>query len=68
MKFSKKYKIIFLLKQECTNAKKEYIKNKSKKYTYMEENLAESSVKENTTEENNNSELEIFGKDLIEIK
>lgn len=68
MKFSKKYKIICLLKQECTNAKKEYIKNKSKKYTYMEENLAESSVKENTTEENNNSALEIFGKDLIEIK
>ena len=34
----------------------------------MEENLAESSVKENTTEENNNSALEIFGKDLIEIK
>ena len=68
IKFNKKYKIICLLKQECTNAKKEYIKNKSKKYTYMEENLAESSVKENTTEENNNSALEIFGKDLIEIK
>ena len=68
IKFNKKYKIICLLKQECTNAKKEYIKNKSKKYTYMEENLAESSVKENTTEENNISALEIFGKDLIEIK
>ena len=68
IKFNKKYKIICLLKQECTNAKKEYIKNKSKKYTYMEENLAESSVKENTTEENNNSAIEIFGKDLIEIK
>ena len=68
IKFNKKYKIICLIKQECTNAKKEYIKNKSKKYTYMEENLAESSVKENTTEENNNSALEIFGKDLIEIK
>ncbi len=68
MKFSKKYKIICLLKQECTNAKKEYIKNKSKKYIYMEENLAEPSSKENTTEENNNSAFEIFGKDLIEIK
>lgn len=68
MKFNKKYKIICLLKQECTNAKKEYIKNKSKKYIYMEENLAEPASKENTTEENNNSALEIFGKDLIEIK
>lgn len=68
MKFNKKYKIICLLKQECTNAKKEYIKNKSKKYIYMEENLAEPSSKENTTEENNNSAFEIFGKDLIEIK
>lgn len=68
IKFNKKYKIICLLKQECTNAKQEYIKNKSKKYTYMEENLAESSVKENATEENNISALEIFGKDLIEIK
>lgn len=68
MKFNKKYKIICLLKQECTNAKKEYIKNKSKKYIYMEENLAEPASKENTTEENNNSVLEIFGKDLIEIK
>lgn len=67
-KFNKKYKIICLLKQECTNAKKEYIKNKSKKYIYIEENLAEPASKENTTEENNNSALEIFGKDLIEIK
>lgn len=68
MKFNKKYKIICLQKQECTNAKEEYIKNKNKKYTYMEENLVEPSVKENTTKENNNSAFEIFGKDLIEIK
>ena len=67
-KFNKQYKIICLLKQECTKAKEEYIKNKNKKYVYMEENLSEIATKEIATDEKSNSAFEIFGKDLIEIK
>ena len=67
-KFNKQYKIICLLKQECTKAKEEYIKNKNKKYVYMEENLSEIATKEISTDEKSNSAFEIFGKDLIEIK
>lgn len=67
-KFNKQYKIICLLKQECTKAKGEYIKNKNKKYVYMEENLSEIATKEIATDEKSNSAFEIFGKDLIEIK
>ena len=67
-KYNKQYKIICLLKQECTSAKSDYIKNKDKKYTYMEENFSETTSKNNESEENNNSAIEIFGKDLIEIK
>ncbi|UKI29325.1 MAG: hypothetical protein L6V78_03310 [Clostridium sp.] len=44
-------KIICLLKQECTKAKEEYIKNKNKKYVYMEENLSEIATKEISTDE-----------------
>ena len=67
-KFNKQYKIICLLKQECNKAKEEYIKNKNKKYVYMEENLSEIATKEIATDEKSNSAFEIFGKDLIEIK
>lgn len=67
-KFNKQYKIICLLKQECTKAKEEYINNKNKKYVYMEENLSEIATKEISTDEKSNSAFEIFGKDLIEIK
>ena len=67
-KFNKQYKIICLLKQECNKAKEEYIKNKNKKYVYMEENLSEIAAKEIATDEKSNSAFEIFGKDLIEIK
>lgn len=67
-KFNKQYKIICLLKQECTKAKEEYIKNKNKKYVYMEENLSEMAAKEIAIDEKSNSAFEIFGKDLIEIK
>lgn len=67
-KYDKQYKIICLTQQECTTAKKEYIKNKDKKYTYIEEKLSERTSHSTEVEENNNSAFEIFGKDLIEIK
>ncbi|MBQ3021580.1 MAG: DNA polymerase III subunit gamma/tau [Bacilli bacterium] len=58
------YKFIALSKDEWLKEKNEYISNKTKKYTYIneEENIIEEDVKSKSLAEN------IFGNDIIEIR
>ena len=59
------YKFFALSQDEWSNAKKEFINNKSKKYVYMEENVIESS---NDNVKNFGIAENIFGDDIIEIR
>ena len=59
------YKFFALSQDEWSNAKKDFINNKSKKYVYMEENVIESS---NDNVKNFGIAENIFGDDIIEIR